>query len=103
MEIAVWYDFLEGTLTSVGFGVLGTCEPAEEVGGTIVKTVGDEVVADTDLAGSRVDRTRTIEGERHKEMHQFVCSSVLGVNSPAWVSFSSCSRAYIVIRNFCSA
>lgn len=79
-EITVRYDFFEGTLTPVGFHVLGTREPTEEVGGLIIQRIGDEVMTDTDVRapfltfplkgqGCVFKRgSRAIESKRHEDV-----------------------------------
>ena len=71
-------DFAQGTLAPVGFGVLRTSQPAEEVGGTIVEFVGDEMVANTNVffASLLVGECwpRPIESERHEDVAGFTAS-----------------------------
>ena len=67
-RVHVGKDGTEGTLTAVGFGVLGTREPAEEVRGTVVERVGDEMMTDARFAGCRVHRTVTIESQCHEDV-----------------------------------
>ena len=106
MEIAVRNYFLEGTLTSVGFGMLGTREPAEEVGRFVIECIGDEMVADAHLAGGGVCRSRTIEGERHEDMAVFTaCSSVRRIPLPhfkvvVFLVIFSCGTE--IVRDFLS-
>ena len=81
-RVHVGKDGTEGTLTAVGFGVLGTREPAEEVRGTVVERVGDEMMTNADVRapfltfplkgqGCVFKRgSRAIESERHKTQHK---------------------------------
>ena len=82
-RVHVGKDGTEGTLTAVGFGVLGTREPAEEVGRFVIQRVGNEVMADTDVRAPFQTfplkgqgcvfkcRTRTVESERHEDVAVF--------------------------------
>ena len=68
MQVSVGHDFFEGTLATVGFGVLGTCEPTKEIGGFVVERIRNEMVADARFAGCRVCGTVTIESECHEDV-----------------------------------
>ena len=48
-QVAVGDYFAEGTLTSVGFGVLLAGQPAEKVGRAVVQRIGNEMVTNTDI------------------------------------------------------
>ena len=81
-QFTVGYDFFEGTLTTVGFGVLGTCEPAKEVRRFVIQRVGNEVMADARFAGCRVYGTFAIESERHEKM------AVFSAFTHNWINFA---------------
>ena len=66
----------QGALAAVGYGMLGTSEPAKEVGRTVVERIGDEMMTDADFAGCRVDRTISEESKRHENVAGFVYSYV---------------------------
>ena len=60
------------TLPAVGFVVLLTGEPAQQISRAVVEFVVDEMVADTGFAGVRVNRTFTIESQRHDDVAESV-------------------------------
>ena len=85
MQVAVGDHFFEGTLPTIRFGVLGTRQPTEKVGGTVVEFVWDKVVTDTHI-GLAVfvleSRSRTIERESHKDVTVFApCTTVNRISS----------------------
>ena len=72
MQIAFGHYLLERSLSPVRFGVFGTCQPAQQVGRTVVEDIRNQVMTDTNMcfAGFRIGEggTVTIESERHKDM-----------------------------------
>ena len=68
MQVSVGHDLTQRALATVGFGVLLAGQPAEEIGGTVVERVRDEVVADARFAGCRVCGTVAIESKRHEDV-----------------------------------
>ena len=76
--VHVGQDFAQGTLSAVGFGVFGTSKPTEEVGGTVVESVRNEMVTDTYVlfASLWVGECwpRPIESERHEDVAGFTAS-----------------------------
>ena len=67
----VGYNFTECALPSIGFGMLGTSEPAEEVSRLVVESVGDKMVTYTRLSVGWVGWTVAIESKRHKKVARF--------------------------------
>ena len=87
-RVHVGKDGTEGTLTAVGFGVLGTREPAEEVRGTVVEFVGNEMM--TNVRGSlfyhsyfRLVRTFAVESQCHEDV------ASVSAFSKAWIRTTS--------------
>jgi len=84
--VHIGQDFPQSTLPAVGFGVLLTGEPTEEIGRAVVEFVGDEMVAEilctlviallggghsSRLSGGR-SGARTIESKRHEDVAAFI-------------------------------
>ena len=92
-RVHVGKDGTEGTLTAVGFGVLGTREPTEEVGRTVVERVRDEVMADTDVRAPF--QTFPLKGQGcvfkcgslaiESQCHEYVAGNMRQTSRHAWI------------------
>lgn len=70
-RLKVAEDFFQRSLPAVGFAVLFPGQPAEQVSGSVVEFVVEEVVADAYIrrtVPTPIQRSRTIESERHEKM-----------------------------------
>ena len=113
-EITVRHDFFEGTLTPVRFGMLGTGQPTEEVGGLIIQRIGDEVMADTDVRapfqtfplkgqGCVFKRgSRAIESKSHEQMAGFTAQSTVSWITTTFPFSTSLRRWTESVRNLLS-
>ena len=102
IEVTVGKGLDEQALPTVCLLVLRLREPRDEVGRSIVTSVFNEMMADAVFAGLGVDRSGSIESERHEDMTFLPTLAELGIVSALGVGVGTLTGRAVVVGGFCA-